>query len=80
MSYNTSSLISPCGLHPLSRRHRRGIDHIVALAPVAMMEGALPEKQRRLVMAWAEIHQFELLSDWDLLQNGKAPVKIESFR
>ena len=39
-----------------------------------------PERQRRLVMAWAEIHQFELLTDWDLLQDGKAPVKIEPLR
>ena len=50
------------------------------LTRLTMMEGALPERQRRLVMAWAEIHQFELLTDWDLLQDGKAPVKIEPLR
>jgi len=53
---------------------------VFSIDPVTMMEGALPERQRRLVMAWAEIHQFELLTDWDLLQDGKAPVKIEPLR
>jgi hypothetical protein len=53
---------------------------VFSIDPVTMMEGALPERQQRLVMAWAEIHQFELLTDWDLLQDGKAPVKIEPLR
>ena len=53
---------------------------VFSIDPVTMMEGALPERQRRLVMAWAEIHQFELLTDWDLLQDGKSPVKIEPLR
>jgi len=35
-----------------------------------MMDGALLKRQRQLVMAWAEIHQFELSTDWDLLQDG----------
>ncbi len=42
-----------------------------------MIEGSLANRQRRLVEAWAEIHQLELRSDWDLLQEGKLPNKIE---
>jgi hypothetical protein len=61
---------------PIIRIHKP----FFSIDPVTMMEGALPERQRRLVMAWAEIHQFELLTDWDLLQDGKAPVKIEPLR
>jgi len=45
-----------------------------------MIEGSLADRQRRLVEAWAEIHQFELMSDWDLLQAGKAPAKIEPLQ
>lgn len=45
-----------------------------------MIEGVLPERQRRLVIAWAEIHQLELMTDRDLLQDGKAPVKIDPLR
>ena len=30
--------------------------------------------------AWAEIHRTELQHDWDLLQSGQPPVKIEPLR
>jgi hypothetical protein len=32
------------------------------------------------VEAWAEIHRAELQQDWDLLQSGQPPVKIEPLR
>ena len=37
---------------------------------------SFPKRQRRLVEAWAELHQRELLDDWNLLQSGKLPYKI----
>ncbi|MTK11345.1 MAG: DUF4160 domain-containing protein [Clostridiaceae bacterium] len=30
------------------------------------MEGELPKKQLRLVLAWAELHQDELKDNWKL--------------
>ena len=42
--------------------------------------GSLPKAQLRLVDAWAEIHRAELQHDWDLLQSGLPPVKIEPLR
>jgi hypothetical protein len=30
--------------------------------------------------AWAEIHRAELQQDWELLQSGQPPVKIEPLR
>ena len=39
--------------------------------------GALPRTQQRLVEAWAEIHHAALLDDWQRLQSGHAPLKIE---
>lgn len=42
--------------------------------------GSLPKAQQRLVEAWAEIHRAELQHDWDLLQSGQPPVKIEPLR
>lgn len=42
--------------------------------------GDLPRAQLRLVEAWAEIHRTELQRDWDLLQSGQPPVKIEPLR
>lgn len=50
---------------------------VIAIDTVELIAGELPQKQLRLVIAWAEIHQEELIKDWDLLQNGRPPFKIE---
>ena len=51
-----------------------GIDRIERLA------GSLPRRQERLVLAWAELHQEELLSNWRMLQQGRPPIKIEPLK
>jgi Domain of unknown function (DUF4160) len=50
---------------------------IFSIHPVFVIAGSLPKKEFRLVQAWAELHQDELLSNWHLLQNGKTanPIK-----
>jgi Domain of unknown function (DUF4160) len=53
---------------------------IFGIEPVEMVAGSLPQRQQRLVEAWAELHKEELLSDWELLQNGKRPAQIEPLR
>ncbi len=58
----------------------QGDQAVFTIDPVEMIEGNIPNRQRRLVEAWAEIHQFELLEDWDLLQQGKAPNKISPLK
>lgn len=50
---------------------------IYSIDPVAMMAGTLPKRQQRLVEAWAEMRQAELIRDWNLLQEGKKPVPIK---
>lgn len=42
--------------------------------------GALPRKQDRLVQAWIELHQEELLADWKLVMNGEVPFHVEPLR
>jgi hypothetical protein len=42
--------------------------------------GALPTRQRRLVEAWAELHQQELLIDWERLQSGRTTLPIEPLK
>ena len=51
-----------------------GIDFIEKIA------GGLPRRQERLVEAWAELHQAELAANWDRLQNGRLPSRIEPLR
>ncbi len=53
---------------------------IFAADRVEKIGGGLPLRQERLVVAWAEIHQKELLEDWLILQAGKMPAKIEPLR
>jgi hypothetical protein len=53
---------------------------IVAIDAIELLAGGLPRRQQRLVEAWAEIHQRELLEDWDRLQAGRPPLGIEPLR
>jgi hypothetical protein len=49
---------------------------VFSLEPVELIAGELPKRQRRLVEAWAELHEAELLADWRLLQAGQKPLPI----
>ena len=49
---------------------------IYSLEPIELIAGALPKRQHRLVEAWAELHQAELISDGQLLQDGRKPTPI----
>ncbi len=53
---------------------------IYTVDPVELVSGSLPRRQRRLVEAWAELHQVELLADWRRLQAGQKPLPIEPLR
>jgi hypothetical protein len=50
---------------------------VYGLNPVEIIAGALPRRQHRLVEAWAELREPELLDDWNRLQAGQAAVRIE---
>jgi hypothetical protein len=41
---------------------------VFSISPVALISGSIPQRQQRLVEAWAELHQDELLSDWNLFK------------
>jgi hypothetical protein len=49
---------------------------IFSLQPVELIAGELSQRQRRLVEAWAELHELELLADWQRLQAGQKPLPI----
>jgi hypothetical protein len=49
---------------------------VVGLDPIELIAGTLPRRQRRLVEAWAELHQEELMADWQRLQGGEPPLPI----
>lgn len=45
-----------------------------------IIEGNLPRKQTKLILAWAELHKEELLADWELASHGELPFKIEGLQ
>jgi hypothetical protein len=45
-----------------------------------IIEGDLPGRQTRLVLAWAELHQEDLMADWRLVSNGEEPFKIQPLQ
>jgi len=71
--------IEPSGKHNEPHFHAYYQEHsaVVGIASVSMLAGSLPRKQQRLVEAWAELHQEELLADWHLLLAGQTiePIK-----
>jgi len=44
------------------------------------MEGDLPRRQEKLTIAWAELHQEELMANWDLVMNGEEPFRIQPLQ
>ena len=45
-----------------------------------LIAGSFPKPQQRLVEAWAELHRDELLANWERLQQGRAPSRIDPLR
>ena len=66
------------GQHQRSHFHAYYGDDVAiyALSPIELIAGSLPRRQRRLVEAWAELHEDELLADWQLLQSGQVSLPI----
>ena len=50
---------------------------VIGLDPIELIAGSLPRRQLRLVEAWAELHQLELVADWNRLQAGQRPIPID---
>jgi len=53
---------------------------VIDIKKVELIDGSLNRKKLRLVLAWVELRQEDLLADWELAQNGELPFKIEPLR
>ncbi len=45
-----------------------------------LMNGNLPSKQSKMIIAWMAIHQDELMANWNLCQNNQRPFSIEPLK
>lgn len=55
-------------------------DMVVSIPEGEVLEGEMPNNKLRLIKAWVEIHQEDLLADWKLAVAGQQPHKIEPLR
>ncbi len=53
---------------------------IVDINSCEVIDGDLPVKRKKMVLAWAEIHKDDLIADWELASKGELPFKIEPLR
>ncbi len=67
-------------LHPHFHVYFQNYAAVYSIEPVEMIGGDLPRRQRRLLEAWAELHQGELQENWERLQRGLFPYKIAPLR
>jgi hypothetical protein len=66
----------PPHLHAYYNEDEASLD----LRTCEITEGKLPRRQTKLLLAWAELHQDELLADWKLVMNGEEPFKIQPLQ
>lgn len=53
-------------------------DHkaVIDIQKLELVEGKLPRRALNLVLDWAELHQTDLLEDWQLCQDMQTPKPI----
>jgi hypothetical protein len=67
---------NPPHLHAFYKEFKVSVD----IRTEDVIEGSPPPRQRKLVQAWVELHQEELMADWNLVMNGDEPFRIEPLR
>ena len=55
-------------------------DAVYAIRNSALLEGTLPQKQHKLVLAWMEIHKDELIALWKVSQNDGEIFRIDPLK
>ena len=74
--YCAPSEHNPPHFHAYYQEHKATID----INKCELKEGSLPKKQLKLVLAWAELRQEDLLANWQLAMNGELPFKISPLK
>ena len=71
-----------------NRRHQQPHIHVqysdeeavISIPDGTVIEGSIKSSKLKLVQAWVEIHQDELMADWRLATNGQSVFKIEPLK
>ena len=65
--------------HPPPHFHAVYAEHeaLIDIQTLAVIQGGLPRRALALVLEWAQVHQAELLEDWQLCSQNQHPKKIQ---
>lgn len=71
-----------------NKKHRQPHIHVqysdeeavISIPDGTVLEGTLKSAKLKLVQAWIEIHQEDLIADWRLAVNGQAVFKIDPLK
>jgi hypothetical protein len=68
--------------HKMPHVHVQYQDHeaVISIPEGKLLEGSLPKNKMKLVHAWIEIHQDELIADWRLAIQGEPVFKIDPLK
>jgi hypothetical protein len=50
---------------------------LIRISPASLLAGEIPSKVKKLVVEWANLHQAELLDNWELATKNKPLKTIE---
>ena len=53
---------------------------VISIPQGELLEGELKPNKMKLLQAWVEIHQEELMADWELAIHGENVFKIEPLK
>ncbi|MEO5350912.1 MAG: DUF4160 domain-containing protein [Magnetococcus sp. YQC-3] len=53
---------------------------LIDINNLEVIKGTLPRRAQELVLDWAELHQAELLQNWELCQQSCNPLPIAPLR
>jgi hypothetical protein len=67
------------GVPHFHARHAEG-EAKIAIDDLEIIESTLGRRQLRLILAWAELHQAELLENWQRARAGDTLKAIEPLR
>ena len=57
-----------------------GEEAVVSIPDGEIIEGSIRANKLKLVQAWIEIHQEDLMADWQLAVNGQQVFKIDPLK
>jgi uncharacterized protein DUF4160 len=68
--------------HGIPHFHAEHGEHtaVISIAPTELLAGTLPKRELRLVLAWAQLHETELLANWERARRSERLEWIEPLR